>query len=94
MGAAVERLAAHVRSRLAGQAERHQHLAVQRALTNRVVAVIGQPHRVIRPHVQAVRAGKQPLPPGAQEIAGAVEHDHRVLAAVEYIDVVAAIDAD
>src|SRR6202012_3403647 len=45
-------------------------------------------------HEDAMRAGKQTLAPGAQEIAIAVEHDHRVFAAIEHIDVVVAIDAD
>ena len=45
-------------------------------------------------HVDAVRSRVLALAPGAQEIAVAVEHHHRMLAAVEDIDVVAAVDPD
>ena len=41
-----------------------------------------------------MRAREDALAPGAEEIAVAVEHDHRVLAAVEDVDVVVAVDAD
>jgi len=41
-----------------------------------------------------VRAREHPLAPRAQEVALAVEHDHRVLAAIEHIHVVLFIDAD
>ena len=37
---------------------------------------------------------EQALAPGAQEIAVAVEHHHRVLAAIEDVDLVLAVDAD
>ena len=94
MGAAVERLAAHIGRRLAGDADRQQHLAVERALADRVVAVIGQPDRVVRRHEDAVRAQEHALAPAPQEIALAVEHAHRMLAAVEGIDVVVFVDPD
>ena len=90
----MERLAAHVGRRLAGNAERQQHLAFQRALADGVVAVIGQPDRAVRGHEHAVRARENPLAPGTQEIAVAVEHDHRMLAAIEHVDIVVAVDAD
>ena len=38
--------------------------------------------------------GKRALAPGAQEVALAVEHDHRVLAAVEHVDAVLAVHRD
>ena len=63
-------------------------------MADRVVAVIGQPDRVVGRHEDAVRAAKHPLAPGAQEIAVAVEHEHRVLAAIEGVDVVLRVDAD
>jgi len=59
-----------------------------------MVAVVGQPDRVVRRHEDAVGARVDPLAPGAQEVALAVEHAHRVLAAVEGIDVVVLVDAD
>ena len=54
VGAAVERLAAHVRRRLAGDTEGQQHLAVERAMTHRVVGVVGQPDRVVGRDMDAV----------------------------------------
>ena len=63
-------------------------------MPDRVVAVVGQPDRVVGRHVDAVRAVEHPLAPGAQEVAVAVEHDHRVLAAVEDVDVVLLVDPD
>ena len=57
-------------------------------------AVVGEEHRVVRGHVDAVRPRVLALAPGAQKVAVAVEHDHRVLAAVEDIEVVAAVDPD
>jgi len=59
-----------------------------------VVAVIGQPDRVVGRHVDAVGARKQALAPGAEEIAVAVEHHHRVLAAIEHVDIVILVHAD
>ena len=59
-----------------------------------VVAVIGQPHRVVGRHVDTVRAAKHPLAPGAQEVALAVEHDHGVPASIERVHPVLRVDAD
>src|ERR1700687_1356191 len=57
-------------------------------------AVVGQEHRVVGRDVDAVSAWILTLAPGTQEVAGAVEHHHRMLAAVEHIDVVTAVHAD
>src|SRR6266852_2371667 len=94
MGAAVERLAAQERRPLAGDPQRHQHLAVERAVPHRVVAVIGQPDRVVRRDMDAMRPAEHAFAPGAQEIAGFVEDRDRVVAAVEGVDIVMAVDAD
>jgi hypothetical protein len=94
MGAAVERLAGHVGRRLAGNAERQQHLAVERAVPHGMVAVIGQPDRVVGRDMDAVRPGEDAFAPGAQQIARAVEHRDRVVAAVEGVDIVLAVDPD
>src|SRR5271165_634561 len=94
MGAAVERLAAHIGRRFSGDAELEQHLAVERYLTDEVAAVIGQEHCVIRRHMDAVRTRILSLAPRAQETARPVEHHHRVLAAIENINIVVAVDAD
>ena len=71
-----------------------KHLAVERALADRVVAVVGQPDRVVRRHVDAVRPHEDALAPRPQEIAVAIEHAHRVLAAIEGVDVVVLVDPD
>ena len=94
VGAAMERLAAHIGRRFAGNADRQQDFAVERALADRVVGVVSQPDRVVRRHEHAVRPRKDPLAPGAQQIALAVKDAHRVLAAVEGIDIVVFIDPD
>ena len=94
MGAAVEGLAAEERRRFAGNADLEQHLAVERALAHGVVAVVGAIDGVVWPHVDAVRAMESALAPRFDEVALAVEHDHRVLAAVEDVDAVLAVDAD
>jgi len=63
MGAAVERLAAHIGRGLARDADRQQHFAVERAMANCVLAVIGQPKRVVGRHVNAVRTDEDTLAP-------------------------------
>src|SRR5215469_17885276 len=94
MGAAVEWLTAHVERGLAGDAELKQDLAVERDLADKMAAVIGQEHRVVRRHMNAMRARILAFTPGAQKIAGAIEDHHRVFAAVEHVDVVVAVDAN
>ena len=58
-----------------------------------VVAIIGQPEGVVRGHVQAVGAAEHALAPRAQKVAVAIEHDHRVRAAIERVDAVLPVDA-
>ena len=95
MGAAVERLAAHIGRRLAGNAELEQHLAaVQPAFADKMPAIIGQVDRLVWAHMDAMRPRVLPLAPGAQEVAVAVKHHHRVFAPVEAVDVVVIVDAD
>jgi hypothetical protein len=59
-----------------------------------VVAVIGAIEIVVGIDVQAVRAREQAFAETPDEIAVAVEHDHRMLAAIEDVDAVLAVDAD
>ena len=59
-----------------------------------MVAVVGAVERVVAVDVDAVRAAEQAFAPGAQEVAVAVEHHHRMLAAVEDVDAVLAVDGD
>ena len=91
MRAAVERLAAHVRRWLTGNADRQQHLAFKRALSHAMVTVVRAVERLVGTDVQAMRAMKHTLAPGPQELAVAIEHHHRVLATVEDVDTVLAV---
>jgi hypothetical protein len=43
----MKRLAAHIRGRLVGDADREQHLAVGCALAHGVIAVVGEVHVVL-----------------------------------------------
>ena len=90
----MERLAAHEGGRLAGNADGELDLAGGRAPAHRMIAVIGAVEIVVGVDVQAVRALEDALAPGAQEIALAVEHHHGVLAAIEDVDLVLAVDGD
>src|SRR6202163_2516402 len=92
VGAAVERLAAHERCRLVRDADGQQHLAVNRAFAHRMIAVIGAIEIVVGIDVQPMGAAKQPFAPAGDEIALAVEHHHRVGAAIEDVDTVLAVD--
>ena len=69
-------------------------LPAGRAPAHRVVAVVGAIEIVVGVDVQPVRAMEDALAPGAQEIALAVEHHHGVLAAIEDVDLVLAVDGD
>src|SRR5260370_29185749 len=88
------RLAGHIGLGLAGDAESHQHLAVERAFAHRVVALIGQIDRIVRTHMDAVRPAEYAFTPGAQKIALGIEYCDRVLAAIERIDPILPVDAD
>ena len=79
---------------LPGGAEGQKDLAVQCALANCVVPVVGQKHGFVGRHVQAVRARKQTLAPGTQKITLSVENHHRMVAAVEDVNVVLFVNAD
>src|SRR5205085_3629764 len=57
-------------------------------------AIVGQIDRIVRPHMDAVRALILAFAPGPQEVSVAVEHRDRVLAATESIDIVLGVDAD
>ncbi len=90
----MERLAAHVWRRLAGDADLEQDLALERALAHGVVAVVGAVECLVRADVDAVRVPEHALAPGSKKIPLAVEHHHRVFAAVEDVDLVLGIDGD
>src|SRR5262249_36775718 len=58
-----------------------------------VIAVVGEPQRLVRSHVQAVRPVEDALAPGAEEVALAVEHHHGMPSAIESIHAVLGVDA-
>src|SRR3977135_3559569 len=94
MGAAVERLAAHIGGWLAGDAQGHQHAAGPCSTPRGVVAVIGQPDRVVGRDMNAVRPGEDALAPGAQQIAVLVEYRDRVVAAIEGVYIFLRVGSD
>jgi hypothetical protein len=59
-----------------------------------MVAVIGAVEMIVGVDMQAVRAAEQAFAPASDEIALAVEHNHRVGAAIENVDAVLAVDRD
>src|SRR5438874_11810872 len=69
-------------------------LQVQPAFADKMPAIIGQVDRLVWAHMDAMRPRVLPLAPGAQEVAVAVKHHHRVFAPVEAVDVVVIVDAD
>ena len=92
--AQIKRLAAVAWCRRIRHADSQHHLAVGRAFAHRMAEVVGEIEHVVRPDGSAMRA-REPnvLPPRAQEVAVAIEHDDRMRAAVEYVDVVLAVHA-
>ena len=59
-----------------------------------MIAIIGAIEIVVGIDVQPMGAAEQPFAPAGDEIALAVEHDHRVGAAIEDVDTVLAVDRD
>ena len=94
VGAAVKRLAAHEWRRLVRDADGQQHLAVGGAFSHGVVAIIGAIEMVVGVDMQTVRTVEQAFAPAPEEISLAVQHHHRMVAAVEDIDAVLAVDRD
>src|SRR5436190_23233384 len=59
-----------------------------------MAAVVGQIDRVVGAHVDAVRPRVLPLAARPEKSAVTVEHHHRVVAAVEDVNVVVLVDPD
>src|ERR1700687_2155816 len=57
-----------------------------------MVAVIGAVELIVSVDVQPMGAAKQAFAPASDKIALAVEHDHRMGAAIEDVDTVLAVD--
>ena len=72
-------------------AQSQQNVAVQRAFAHGMVAVVGAEDVAVGRHGNAVGAGKDALAPGLKEVAVLVEHNHRVVAAIEGVHVVVGV---
>src|SRR5437762_3968863 len=95
MGRLIEGLALPLGRRLVGTAQRHEELPVEGEFLHRMQTVVDAIHQIVGADMNAVSTvAEQAFAPGAEEIALAVEHDYRMLAAVEHIDVVLRIDRD
>ena len=94
VGAAVHRIAAHIRRGIAGDADLQEHFAVGCHAADGVVPIVGAKHGVVGGEVHPVRADEQSFPPGPKEIALPVEDGHGMVGAAEDVDVVFAVHAD
>ena len=94
MRAAVKRLAALIRRRLARNTQGKNNFSVQRALSHRVVAIVGQENRFIRTHRGAMSPFEHALAPGALKTPITVEDDHRMRAARKTIDLIFFVHRD
>ena len=94
VGRSSEGLAAHGRGGIAGVAEGEDELAVGGELSDGGVARVDAKDGVVGADGDAVRRGEDVFAPRAQEFSVAVEDDDGVSAAVEDVDVVAAVDGD
>ena len=83
--ATAERTTAHRWCGLSRRADDEENTAVRRALPHAVIAVVGAVEISVRADIQAVRIAEHSLSPRAQEAAIAIEHDHRVRAAIEQV---------
>ena len=92
--AAMKWLATHEGRRTTRHPELQQDFAVERDLAREMPAIVGEEHRVVGGHMDAMRSRVSALAPGAQEIALAVEDHHRMHAAIKDIDVIVAVDPD
>src|SRR5215469_6036033 len=95
VSALVEGIPAHGWGRFSTDTDRHQDLAFGRALSDRVIEDVCQPNVVVRSDRDAVGAREHLLvTPAVEELAAAIEDDHRGLATVEHKDVALRVDAD
>ena len=94
VGAAVERVAAIGIGMPAGNADRHQHPAVERTLADCVVSIVDAVDGVVRAERDGVGVREQALAPRSEESAVLAEQYHRVVAAVEDEDTVFRVDRD
>jgi hypothetical protein len=91
----IERLTLPFGSWLIGAPEGHEQFALQGEFLDGVKAVVHEVDGLIRTDMHAVRSvAKLSLAERAQEVAVAVEHTNRVLAAVENVYVVVSVYGD
>src|SRR5215813_4604701 len=92
--AAMEWLSAHEGGWLSWNPELEKDLSVQGDLAHEMAAIVCEEHRVVWRHMDAVRSRVLSFAPRPQNVTFAIEDDHRVLTAVENVNVVVVIDAD
>jgi hypothetical protein len=91
MSATVERLAALIRRALTGNADSREHFSIESAFAHRVIAVIGEKNRIVRPDCGAVCAFENTLTPGTQIITLTIENDDRMLSPGKTINTIVSI---
>src|SRR5437879_2379605 len=94
MRATPERLSAHEASCFSRYSDRKEDFSIERALADRVITVVRQVDGVVRSHVNSVGALEHAISPRAQVVPVAVEHHHRMIATMERVDAIVAVDTD
>jgi len=89
-----ERCATHEPARPARDANFEQDFSIECALAHGVVAIVGAIDRVVRPHADAVGTVENSFSPGFEEISLAIEHTHRMLAAIEDVNAILPVYSD
>lgn len=91
--AVVHALHAGIRRR-SRRAKREQSFAARRVLVHRVAAVVREPEVVVAVDGDPVRPVEATFSPRSPQRTVRIEHQHRVLAAVEHVHAVSRIDRD
>ena len=88
MSGSVERLSAHLGSRLVRDTECHEQFAVRGELADGTIAIVHAEDVAVGRDGYGVGVGEYALAPGIYNVALGVEDYHRTGAAIEYIDTV------
>src|SRR5262245_4834501 len=81
--------------RLIGRANGKQELALRGELADRVVAIIRTVDGVVRADVDGMGpAREESFAPRTQEVAFTIEHDNRMLAAGDQVNIILGVDID
>src|SRR6185437_3077306 len=91
MRAAVEGLAALIGCAFSWNSDRHKDFAVEAALPNSVIAIVGQKDRLIGTYRCAVRSFKNTVSPSAQKITVSIEDDDGMLSSCEAVNLILSV---